>query len=46
MKIFKNQRGFVTHPAMLFVFALVLGLVLAYVWIKYTSVPNPFCPGR
>ena len=43
MKIFKSKKAIVTHPAMMFAIALVLGLVLAYVWIKYTTVPNPFC---
>ncbi|HLC61054.1 MAG TPA: hypothetical protein VJJ52_06520 [Candidatus Nanoarchaeia archaeon] len=43
MKFLENRRAFVTHPAMLFVVALVLGLVLAYVWINYISIPNPFC---
>ncbi len=44
MKIFGNKSGIITHPAMMFVFAMVLGLVLAYVWINYINIPNPFCP--
>ncbi len=43
MKIFENKKGFVTHPVMLFVVGVILGLVLAYVWVNYTSVANPFC---
>ena len=44
MDFLKSKRGIVTHPAMMFIIALVLGLVLAYVWINYISIPNPFCP--
>lgn len=43
MNIFKSKRGIVTHPVVLFIIGVVLGLVLAYLWIKYTTVPNPFC---
>ena len=43
MKIFKSKRGIVTHPVVLFVVGVVLGLVLAYIWVKYITVPNPFC---
>ncbi len=44
MKIFNSKKAIITHPAAMFVIALILGLVLAYVWINYTTVPNPFCP--
>jgi len=44
MKIFSSKKGIVTHPAAMFAIALILGLVLAYVWINYVNVPNPFCP--
>ncbi len=43
MKIFNAKKGIVTHPAMMFAIALILGLVLAYLWINYTTIPNPFC---
>ncbi len=43
MKIFKRKDGIITHPVTMFVVALVLGLVLAYVWINYVNIPNPFC---
>ena len=44
MTIFSSKKGIVTHPAMMFAIALILGLVLAYLWINYTTIPNPFCP--
>lgn len=44
MKILNLKKGFVQHPAMMFVIALVLGLVLAYLWINYLAIPNPYCP--
>jgi len=43
MKIFNSKKGIVTHPVVLFVIALVLGMVLAYAWINYIDVANPFC---
>ncbi|MBI2657240.1 hypothetical protein HYX08_00935 [Candidatus Woesearchaeota archaeon] len=43
MKIFKSKKGIVTHPVMLFVFGVVLGLILAYLWVNYTTIANPFC---
>lgn len=43
MKIFRNTRAIVTHPAGLFIFGVVLGLVLAYLWVNYTTIVNPFC---
>jgi len=43
MKLFKNKKGIVTHPVGLFIIGLVLGLVLAYLWINYTTIANPFC---
>ena len=43
MDFLKNKKGIITHPAMMFAIALVLGLVVAYLWINYTTVPNPFC---
>jgi len=43
MKFLENKKGIVTHPATMFIVAMVLGLVLAYVWINYISIPNPFC---
>jgi len=44
MKFLKNRRAFVTHPAMLFIVAMVLGLVVAWFWIHYVpGIPNPFC---
>ena len=43
MDFLKNKKAFVTHPVVMFITALILGLVLAYLWINYTTVPNPFC---
>lgn len=43
MKIFKSKRGIVTHPVVLFIVGVVLGLVVAYLWVKYTTIANPFC---
>ncbi|MDP6648488.1 MAG: hypothetical protein QGH34_03785 [Candidatus Woesearchaeota archaeon] len=42
MKFFKDKRGIVTHPVGLFIMGVILGLVLAYLWINYTSIPHPF----
>ena len=44
MEFLKSKKAFVTHPVMLFVFGVVLGLVLAYVWVNYINLANPFCP--
>jgi len=44
MKIFKNKKGFVTHPVILFIVGVALGLVLAYLWSNYTTMAHPFCP--
>lgn len=43
MKIFKGKKGIVTHPVMLFIVGVVIGLVLAYLWVNYTKIANPFC---
>lgn len=43
MKIFNDKKGIVTHPVTLFIVAVIVGLVVAYLWVKYTTVPNPFC---
>jgi len=43
MKMFKSKKGIVTHPVSLFIFGIILGLVLAYLWVTYTTIPNPFC---
>ena len=44
MELFKSKKGIVTHPVVLFIVGVVIGLVLAYVWITYMpTVPNPFC---
>ena len=43
MKLFKSRMGIVTHPAVMFLTAFVLGLVAAYLWINFTTVWNPFC---
>ena len=43
MKVF-GKKGIITHPGMMFVIALILGLVLAYVWINYINIANPYCP--
>lgn len=44
MKIFENRKGIVTHPVTMFIVAVVVGLILAYLWINYVDIPNPFCP--
>lgn len=44
MNFLKNKKGIVTHPVVLFFIGVVVGLVLAYLWIKYTTIANPFCP--
>jgi hypothetical protein len=43
MRMLKFKRAIVTHPGFLFFFALVLGLVLAYVWVHYIDLVNPYC---
>jgi len=43
MRIFKSKKAIVTHPVMLFFFGVALGLILAYLWINYVDIPNPFC---
>jgi len=43
MKIFKNKKGIVTHPVTLFFVGVLVGLILAYLWINYTTIANPFC---
>ena len=44
MKIFNGKKGFVTHPVMLFLIGVILGLVIAYLWTKkYINLPDPFC---
>ncbi len=44
MNFLKNKKAFVTHPVMLFLIGVLLGLVLAYLWANYTTIANPFCP--
>ena len=43
MKIFENKKGIVTHPVVLFFVGVLIGLILAYLWINYTTIANPFC---
>jgi hypothetical protein len=43
MRIFNNKKGIVTHPAIMFITAVILGIVLAYLWVNYTTIANPFC---
>ena len=43
MKIFSSKKGIVTHPVVLFLVGVLLGLVLAFLWTKYTTIANPFC---
>ena len=38
-----SKKGIVTHPVTLFIVAVIIGLALAYVWVKFTNIPNPFC---
>ena len=44
MEFLKSKKGIVTHPVFLFMFGVALGLVLAYVWVNYLNIANPFCP--
>lgn len=43
MGIFNSKKGIVTHPVTLFLVGVLLGLILAYLWANYTTIPNPFC---
>ena len=43
MRIFKNKKGIVTHPVVLFFVGVLVGVVLVYLWINYTTIANPFC---
>jgi hypothetical protein len=42
-----DKRGLVTHPVYLFLFGILLGFVIVYLWSQqYVAVPFPFCaPG-
>ncbi len=44
MEFLKSKKGIVTHPVVLFLVGVVLGLVLAYLWVNYINIANPFCP--
>ena len=44
MKMFDMKKGIITHPGVMFLIAFILGLVVAYLWVNYTTVANPFCP--
>ncbi len=44
MDFLKNKKAIVTHPVVLFIVGIVLGLVVAYLWAAYTTIPHPFCP--
>jgi len=41
----RSKKGIVTHPVILFIIGIVLGLVVAYLWANYTTMAHPFCPG-
>ena len=42
--VFENKKGIVTHPAMLFVIAFIIGVVVTILWAQqYIAVPFPFC---
>lgn len=43
MKIFKLRNGFIQHPGFLAGIAFILGLVAAYLLIKYTVAAPVFC---
>ncbi len=43
MKLLRSKKAIVTHPVVLFIVGVVLGLVLAYLWVNYTTLANPFC---
>jgi len=43
MDFLKSKKGIVTHPVVLFLIGVVLGLVVAWFWITQTKIPNPFC---
>ncbi len=43
MKFLKFKKGYGAHPGWMFLIGLLIGLVLAYLWVNYTGIPNPFC---
>ena len=43
MKMFDVKKGIVTHPGFLVLVAFLAGLVVAYLWVNYTTIANPFC---
>ena len=44
MKILNDRKGIITHPAMMFFIAFVLGVVVTILWAKQIiAVPFPFC---
>jgi len=44
MEFLRNKKGIVTHPAMLFLIAFILGVVVTILWAKQLiAVPFPFC---
>tara|TARA_Y100000310_G_C20319377_1_gene640006 strand:+ start:42 stop:170 length:129 start_codon:yes stop_codon:yes gene_type:complete len=38
-----SKKGVVTHPVVLFIVAVIIGLALAYVIGNYTALPPVFC---
>lgn len=42
MALFKDKIG-MAHPGWMLFIGLLLGLILAYLWVNYTNIPNPIC---
>ncbi|MBI2647609.1 hypothetical protein HYW99_03970 [Candidatus Woesearchaeota archaeon] len=44
MEILDSKRGFVTHPVMLFLIGVVIGIVITILWAKQLiAISFPFC---
>ncbi len=44
MRIFKSKKGIVTHPAIMFTIAFILGVIVTILWAKQIiAIPFPFC---
>ena len=44
MNIFNNKKGIVTHPVVLFLIGVVIGVVITILWANGTiAIAFPFC---
>ena len=43
MNFLRDKKAIVTHPVVLFLIGVIGGLILAYLWVKYTTLGNPYC---